>query len=432
MKHLNLKLLTTFICLAGFANSQIVTTLAGGFTGNTDANGIGTAASFDQPIGVATDGAGNLYVADQLNDQIRKIDISTAAVTVLAGGFNEPTGVVYDGSGNLYVADWSNNEIRKVVISTGVVTTLAGAGSGYPGSTDGTGTAAKFKEPYGITYDGSGNLYVADMGNNEIRKIVISSAVVTTLAGSTTAGSANGTGTAARFNYPFGLTTDGKGNLYVADYANNEIRQIVISSGVVTTLAGSTTASSADGIGTAAGFSIPYDVVCDGNGNLYVADGGNQEIRKIVISSASVTTLAGSTTAGNGNGTGTAASFHQPSGITIDASGNLYVADEENNLIRMISSIPTSMNELAPMPASISLYPNPANNLLYLSFNMQILSDAAVIKVIDITGREVLSKNSTVTNGNLIPIDIGTLTQGIYFVKAITDQTTLVAKFIKE
>jgi hypothetical protein len=220
--------------------------------------------------------------------------------------------------------------IRQIVISTGVVTTLAGTGS--TGSTNGTGTAASFYGPAGITTDGT-NLYVADRGNHGIRKIVIEDGVVTTLAGIGSSGSTNGTGTAASFNNLLGLTTDGT-NLYVADYDNHLIRQVVISTGVVTTLAGTTSSGSANGTGTAATFNQPASISSDEK-NLYVADLSNNLIRQIVISTGVVTTLAGTGSSGSANGTGTAASFNTPVDVTTDGT-NLYVADYGNNLIRKV------------------------------------------------------------------------------------------------
>jgi sugar lactone lactonase YvrE len=322
-----------------------VTTLAGSWTNVGSADGTGAGASFSFPEGITTDGT-NLYVADSNNNEIRRIVIATGVVTTLAGSttsghadgtgagasFSFPEGITTDGT-NLYVVDGDNNEIRKVVIATGAVTTLAGSWTSGFGNADGTGAAASFSFPQGITTDGT-NLYVADFQNNEIRKIVIATAVVTTLAGSGASGHADGTGTAATFNLPHGIATDGT-NLYVADCYNNEIRKIVIASRVVTTLAGSyTTAGHADGTGTGASFMFPYDITTDGT-NLYVTDQSNNEIRKIVIASKVVTTLAGSTTAGHADDTGTAASFNGPYGITTDGT-KLYVADNGNNEIREI------------------------------------------------------------------------------------------------
>ena len=250
-----------------------------------------------------------------------------------AASFNNPIGIAVDGSSNVYVADKNNHLIRKIT-SAGVVTTFAGSGSA--GSADGTGTGATFNSPRGVAVDGSGgNLYVGDSQNNLIRKIT-STGVVTTLAGSGSSGSANGAGTGATFNSPRGVAVDGSGNVYVADRDNNLIRKIT-SAGVVTTLACSGSSGSANGTGTAATFNNPNGVAVDVSGNVYVADGDNNLIRKIT-SAGVVTTLAGSGSRGSENGTGTAASFFFPYGVAVDVSGNVYVADGENHIIRKITS----------------------------------------------------------------------------------------------
>jgi len=316
--------------------STAVTTLAGSDNGSTNATG--TSASFSEPYGITTDGT-NLYVSDSGNHRIRKIVIDNGTVTTLAGSssgstdatgtsasFDKPYGITTDGT-NLYVADRGNHKIRKIVIDNGTVTTLAGSSQG---STDGTGTSASFDGPYGITTDGT-NLYVADHGNHRIRKIVIDNGTVTTLAGSSQ-GSTDATGTSASFSYPTGITTDGT-NLYVTDHFNHRIRKIVISTGVVTTLAGSSDGYT-DATGTSASFSYPTGITTDGT-NLYVSDQSNQRIRKIVISTGVVTTLAGSGSQGSTDATGTSASFKYPIGITTDGT-NLYVADQSNHRIRKI------------------------------------------------------------------------------------------------
>ncbi|MCP5502449.1 MAG: hypothetical protein H7A25_21305 [Leptospiraceae bacterium] len=250
--------------------------------------------------------------------------------TGTAASFDFPMGIAVDTSGNIYVADFNNNKIRKIS-SSGEVTTLAG--SGTAGSADGNGTAASFNTPQGVTVDASGNIYVADSGNYKIRKVT-SSGVVTTLAGSGSSGSADGNGTAASFNTPQGVTVDASGNIYVADSGNYKIRKVT-SSGVVTTLAGSGSSGSADGSGTAASFSFSQGITVDANGNVYVADSYNNKIRKIT-SAGVVTTLAGSGTVGSADGNGTAASFSSPFGIAVVSSGVVYVADRDNNRIRKI------------------------------------------------------------------------------------------------
>jgi sugar lactone lactonase YvrE len=327
----------------------VVTTLAGsvGQTGSSD--GTGSAARFDEPEGTVVDSSGNVYVADTYNDEIRKITPS-GVVSTLAGSagrtgssdgtggaarFDDPWGVAVDSAGNVYVADTYNDEIRKITPS-GVVSTLAGS-AGQTGSSDGTGGAARFDYPTGVAVDSAGNVYVADLDNNEIRKIS-PSGVVTTLAGSAGQyGSSDGTGSAARFHRTRAVAVDGAGNVYVADQNNDEIRKIT-PSGVVSTLAGSAgQTGSSDGTGSAARFDVPTGVAVDSAGNVYVADEGNDEIRKITPSGV-VSTLAGSAgKTGSSDGPGSAARFDLPAGVALDSAGNLYVADQSNDEIREIS-----------------------------------------------------------------------------------------------
>src|ERR1017187_4907882 len=265
----------------------------------------------------------------------------TAASTGSADGtgaaalFNEPFGLAVDSSGNLYVADRNNNEIRKIT-PAGVVTTVAGS-PGIAGSTDGTGSAALFNGPACVAVGSGGDIYVADTSNNTIRKVT-SAGVVTTLAGTAgTAGATNGTGTAALFSQPYGLAVDGSGNVYVADTSNNMIREIT-QAGVVTTFAGNSGGGSSDGTGVAATFNQPVGLAIDGSGNLYVADSGNSTIRKIT-SSGVVTTIAGAPSSTSyADGIGPAARFHSPRGLAVDGSGNVFVADSTNNTIRKITS----------------------------------------------------------------------------------------------
>jgi sugar lactone lactonase YvrE len=321
-----------------------VSTLAGqGLPGITD--GVGSTARFNTPSGITTDGS-SLYIADTGNNTIRKVDIATGAVTTLAGTvgtsaiettgstdgigtaakFNSPSAITTDGI-NLYVADTNNHTIRKIVIATGAVTTLAGS-AGTFGSADGIGSAALFYAPSGITTDGT-NLYVSDTANLTIRKIVIATGAVTTLAGSTgVPGSADGLGSSALFGGTFGITTDGT-NLFVADAYNNTIRKIVISTGMVTTLAGSAGPSgNSDGFGSASRFNFPCGITTDGT-NLFVADSRSDSIRKIVIATGAVTTLI----------TGTSLNYTSPLNfplsITTDGA-SLFVADTHINTIERV------------------------------------------------------------------------------------------------
>lgn len=327
----------------------VVTTLAGlaGVQGRDD--GTGTAARFTDPYSLTVDSAGTVYVADTSNNMIRKIT-PAGVVTTLAGNgeqgsadgtgklatFREPRGVAVDSAGNVYVADYMNNTVRKIT-AAGVVTTLAGK-AGTAGSSDGTGTAATFKGLYGVAVDSAGNVFVADAGNRAIRKIT-PAGVVTTFAGSMSAsGTSDGTGTAARFSEPRGISADSSGNLYVAEYSAHTIRKIT-SAGVVTTLAGSPPQpGSTDATGSAARFYYPSSAAADSNGNVYVADTANNTIRKIT-SAGVVTTLAGlAGRTSSVDGTGTAARFEDPYAVAVDSSGNTYVADATDHTIRKVTA----------------------------------------------------------------------------------------------
>jgi sugar lactone lactonase YvrE len=322
-----------------YIETVVVSTFAGSTTGFLDGTGLN--AKFNLPSAVAVDANGNVYVADGLNNCIRKINptgvVSTLAGNSLAVGFangtgaaaqfSEPLGVAVDGSGNVYVADRSNHRIRKIT-PAGAVTTLAGSTEGFA---NGTGTAAQFNDPIGITVDVNGNIYVTDTDNNKIRKVT-PAGVVTILAGST-AGFADGIGTVAQFNYPYGITVDASGNVYVADRNNHKIRKIS-PAGAVNTIAGSTLGF-LNGAGTIAQFNEPSGIAIDLNGNLFVSDAINHKIRKI-SSTNQVTTVAGST-GGFANGSGTVAQFNIQQGIALDNSGNIYVADINNEKIRKIT-----------------------------------------------------------------------------------------------
>ena len=340
--------------ILSITQSGTVTVLAGASEQPGATDGIGSAARFNLPQGLTSNSGGTLYVADTLNSTIRKIAPGGVVTTIagaaggpgnadgnrLAARFNAPRGVAVGSNGTVYVADFNNCTIRAVTPG-GVTRTLAGTISPSQaascGNIDATGNAAKFLFPSGVAVDASQNVFVADTSNNAIRKIT-AAGVVTTFAGQAgTQGSADGTGTAARFNIPQGIAVDGAGTLYIADTGNSTIRAIT-AAGVVTTLAGSAgQTGSTDGTGALARFNNPTGVALDAGGNLYVADLGNHTIRKIAAGGV-VTTFAGSAgIPGTTDGTGSAARFQLPSGVAVDATGNLYVAENGNPTIRRIT-----------------------------------------------------------------------------------------------
>jgi len=321
--------------------------VAGSIGGVGNVDGTGPAARFSGPAGAAVDSAGVLYVADQGNHTIRKISAGGVVTTFAGGGtpgsadglataarFHAPTSVALDGAGNLYVADQGNHVIRKIT-PAGMVTTLAGT-AGVMGSTDGLGAAAQFSSPFGVAVDAAGNVYVGDQGNDTIRKITPAGAVTTLAGRAGVAGSMDGNGNAT-FSAPAGVAVDAAGNVYVADQQNSTIRKIT-PGGVASTLAGAPrTSGSADGTGASAQFFSPAGLAIDSASNLYVADQQNDMIRRITAGGV-VTTLAGTARqAGHADGSADTL-FSAPAGVAIDAAGDLYVADHDNNAVRKIIS----------------------------------------------------------------------------------------------
>ncbi len=302
------------------------------FVGSTSAgfaNGTGTAAQFNTELGsIAVDDTGTIYVADKLNNRIRSVTkegvVSTFAGSGVAGNadgtgtaaqFNGPCGIAVDGKGFVYVSDTNSSRIRKIT-PKGVVTTLAGGtSSGYA---EGQGTTARFSSPCGLVAESSGVLYVADSNNNRIRKIT-TSGIVSTIAGSSTSGTTDATGASAQFNYPFGIARDNSGVLYVTDRNSNRIRKISTSV-AVTTIAST-------------GFNSPRGIAVNALGVVYVADAGNNQV-KTISSTGTVTVLAGSGSAGAAEGVGTAAQFNTPSGVTVDRNGVVYATS--SSMIRKV------------------------------------------------------------------------------------------------
>jgi sugar lactone lactonase YvrE len=307
--------------------------------------GIGDIAQFNSPVGAALDNHGNLFVSDRLGHRVRQIELEAygQVKTWLGDGkqglvdkqgmqaeFYNPAAIATDKDGNEYIADAGNHVIRKVSLF-GFVSTLAGSTKGFKDSDN--GALAQFNTPTGVAVDGQGNVYVADCNNHRIRKITPSGAV-TTVAGQTTRGSRNGAASQALFDYPLGIGIDLNGNLFIAGGNENRIRKIA-TDGTVSTVAGTGISGNADGGPGVAQFHTPAALSIDRNGTIFVADRDNNSIRT-VSQSGQVATFAGSTR-GFLNAQGKAAQFNMPTGVVVDAADIVYVADRGNNRIRRIS-----------------------------------------------------------------------------------------------
>ena len=343
----------------------IISTVAGiGGFGYGGDNGLATAATLGAPSGIAFDGAGNMYIADAGINDIRKVAAGTGIITTIAGtgtpdyagddgpainaDLNAPSGVALDGAGNLYIADFSNNRIRKVVLSTGVITTYAGTGNdGYSGD-NGPATSADFSEPFGVAVDVAGNLYIADLSNSVIRKVTASTGVITGIAGNHSYGYSGdgGPATSAAIGFPTAIALDAAGNVYIGDSFHNVVRKIDAVTGVISPVAGNATLgySGDSGPATSAQLAEPFGLTVDAAGDIYIADIGNLVIREVNGATGVISTVAGNgqytdigVPLGDG-GLATNATFNfYWGGVALDASGNLYIADYGNERVRKVT-----------------------------------------------------------------------------------------------
>jgi len=368
-RALSYRLPATLICLliasslimlrSGSAQSGAYVITFAGSPAAGFADGAGQQALFSAPLGIAIDAGDNLIVADFHNHRIRRID-PQGNVTTIAGAvrgyqdgagigarFYGPAGVALDPAGNIIVADYGNNRIRQIG-PNGRVTTIAG--SGAYGYANGSGLSAKFARPSGVVVDGAGNIYVADADNHLIRKID-ANRNVTTLAGSTP-GYADGPGSNAQFNFYGGapqLCFDANGNLIVADFFNNRIRQVA-PDGTTTTLAGNGNMDSIDGPAGQASFFLASGVGRDLQGNIVVADWHNARVRMINLAAKTVSTLAGNGAETHADGPALSASFIRPGGVAVDSRGNIFVSDYYDNCIRRIGRPVTPPPTVTPSP----------------------------------------------------------------------------------
>jgi uncharacterized repeat protein (TIGR03803 family) len=401
------------------AASGIISTLAG--NGTTTWSGDGGAAEssgLNMPYGVTLDASGNLYIADQSNQRIRKVSVSTGIITTVAGngtagysgdggaatsaGLYNPSGVAIDASGNIYIADKDNSRIRKVTASNGIITTVAGNGSmGFSG--DGSAaTSAGLYNPFGIAVDASGNIFIADIYNNRIRKVTVGTGIITTIAGNGTYGySGDGSAAIAAGLYnPSSVALDASGNIYIADGGNQRIRKVTTSTGIITTVAGNGTAiHSGDGsAATSAGIAYPSDVAVDASGNIYITDQSSHRIRMVTASTGIITTVAGNGTAGYSGDGGAAASaqLYSPVGSTVDALGNIYIADKNNQRIRKVAVLVASTITTSSVSPS-----NCAGSFIRLPYTISGTFNA---------GNIFTAQLSDVTGSFASPVSIGTKT----------------------
>ncbi len=362
------------------ASSFNISTYAGSTAGTAGSTGDGqtpTNALLNQPVAVALDASGNLYIADSGNHKIRKISggkIGTVAGNGTPGyggdggsavnaNLNIPYGVRVDGSGNLYIADLANDVVRRVDGKSGNISTFAGVNGsyGYFANQDGgPASRASLDQPVGLAYDAAGNIYIGDSHNDRVR-YVDPNGNIHTLAGAnqwqitpgsspwTSYGGDGGPAIAATLYYPSGVAVDAAGNVYIADSQDNRVRKVT-PNGIITTVAGTGIAGFSGDGGPAVNAQLnrPWDVAVDAAGDLYISDYGNHRIR-LVDASGNITTVAGSTGYGysGDGGAATSAKLNYPTGIALDpANGNLYIADSSNNVIRVLTPTAPSIDHI--------------------------------------------------------------------------------------
>ncbi|MBP6821781.1 MAG: hypothetical protein KA368_09565 [Acidobacteria bacterium] len=339
------------------ATSSLLTVAGTGTNGFTGDGGQAISANISRPFRMTFDAAGNLYFADLNNNRVRRV-ATNGVITTIAGngtaGFsgdngpaisaqlNSPLGVALDKSGNLLIADAGNNRIRRVNLGTNVITTAAGTGdTGFNGD-GGPATSARISAPENVFVDKDNNIFIADFGNQRIRKVAANGATISTVAGTGTSGFSGdgGQATAANLSSPTDVVVDNAGNIFICAAGNNRIRKVT-TDGVINTIAGNgNTAFNGDGIlATAAALSSPQSIALDSAGNVYIVDRGNSRIRKVTVSNDSISTLAGGNAGLSPDGsTTTSARLNAPTGIALDAAGNVFFSDRDNFRIRRIAN----------------------------------------------------------------------------------------------
>jgi len=425
---------------------SIITTIAG--DGITQYIGDGTPAtifSLAHPEGIFVDNSLNVYVADNYNQRIRKITPGGTISTLLGNGttgytgdggpasaatMNKPNGIVLDTAGNMFITEWYNSVVRRVDASTNIITTVAGTGtSGYSGD-GGPATNAKLGTPGGACLDRNNNIYIPDYANHRIRKVDAATGIITTIAGNGANGYSGdgGPATAATLSYPVSICKDISGNLLWAEYGNNVIRKLDITTGVISTVAGTGVNgySGDNGPATSAKLGQPNGVFVDAAAIVYISEDGNNVIRAVNTAGIIKTIVGTGTYAYTGDGgPATAATIYNPYGVYVDVVGNLYIADAGNSVIRKVTN-PMNVPTGAAVENTMTAFPNPTNG----HFVIQNTNDVSPMSIVitDIAGSIVFT--TTAGNGKAI-IDITHLPAGMYLARILSTRTAEMIRLLK-
>ncbi len=430
-----------------FANGQsgIISTIAGiGTPGYSGDGGPATAAQLNHPDDIKFDMDGNMYIPDELNHTVRKISTSGIISTVAGNGTHgysgdngpatnaklyQPTDVAFDAVGNMYISEFINGTIRKVA-PTGIITTFAGIGTNGFSGDGGPATAAQLADPLGLVFDSKGNLYFSCNDNFRIRKIS-ASGIITTIAGTGVGGYSGdgGPATMAQVRLTGYLAVSPTGDLYIPDFPNHRIRK-VDPSGIITTFAGTGTSgyNGDNGPASAATFASPFSLILDHSGNMYITDKIYYVIRKI-NSSSIITTIAGNGTVGfsGDGGAATAAQFGDLMNCSaVDAFGNLYIGDPNNNRIRKITYNNVGVIEINNSVSNVSIYPNPATDELIIKMSKGAYNTFTITNSI---GQVMIQQHITSTETS---VPVNGLPVGMYFILFKRENGVEVKRFVKE
>ena len=431
-------ILVVFLIGLSFASwAQIINTIAGngigGFSGDT---GPANAAEINYPLNVSVDALGNVYIADHDNNRIRIINTSGIISTIAGTGvlgysgdggpataaeLNIPDDAKSDALGNIYIADLGNYRIR-IINTSGIINTFAGNGIRSYSGDGGPAIAAELIGPCSLATDGSGNVYIADGLNNRIR-IVNSSGIINTFAGDSAIGyyGDGGPATSAELNDPVGVATDAFGDVYISDQLKSRIR-IVNTSGIINTFAGNGTFGflGDGGAATAAELDGPEGITIDASGNVYIADYSNGRIR-FVNTSDTIKTIAGDGYFGfsGDGGAATAAELNGPTGIAVNTFGYIYISDLKNNRIRQMGSV-TGVNTISSTYNQITIYPIPTTG----SYIITGVSQGQTIELYNCTGEKL---SSTIATNETVQMDVSNSANGIYFIRIMNKDGTVVS-----
>ncbi|MBJ2174879.1 T9SS type A sorting domain-containing protein [Aureibaculum sp. A20] len=403
-----------------FSQYGNVSTIAGGGTNGHDViGGLATDADLSYPTGIAIDNAGNIYFSEITNSIIRKIDVNGIISDIIEfPEVNTPHGLTVDASGTIFFIDRANDRVRKLD-TNGTITTVAGNGTNGDSGDGGPATSAQLNTPQYVAVDASGNIYISDWQNHKIKKVT-TDGIINTIAGTGVYGFSGdgGLATQAELKSPSGITVDTSGNIYFSDRNNYRVRKID-TNGIITTIAGKggfQPFSGDGGLAIDAELYEPSGITIDNSGNIYVVDGNNQRVRKITTDGI-INTIIGSGATGinsggfNGDGlVGTATLLNQPVDVVIDNSGNVIVGDYKNHRIRKLPSAALSVDNFSL--ENIKLYPNPISIDEQLTISSQEIITA--ISVYNTLGQEVYQAKP---NANNYVINLNKITSGIYLVK---------------